>query len=218
VLEFRARGKEDHRGGGEDLWVLGIHMLDLIVSIGGLPRWCFARVTQDGQPVTRRHVVEGSEGIGPLAGDAVSAMYGMKDTSTAFFSSHRNARGNPWRYALQIFGSRGIIEIQEGTLPPVKYLADPSWCPGRSGARWKDVSSAGIEEPEPLKGPEYRARHHLAIRDFLQAIGTNRQPLCNASAARAATEMIVAVFESHRLGRPVPLPLKTRENPLKLLS
>ena len=30
VLELRARGKEDsRRGGGEDLWVLGTHMLDL---------------------------------------------------------------------------------------------------------------------------------------------------------------------------------------------
>ncbi|HAA49897.1 MAG TPA: 3-chlorobenzoate-3,4-dioxygenase, partial [Planctomycetaceae bacterium] len=31
VLELRARGKEDaRRGGGEDLWVLGTHMLDLM--------------------------------------------------------------------------------------------------------------------------------------------------------------------------------------------
>ena len=35
--------------------------------------------------------------------------------------------------------------------------------------------------------------------------------------ARAATEMIVSVFESHRLGKPVTLPLETRENPLTLM-
>lgn len=218
VLEFRARGKEDHRGGGEDLWVLGIHMMDVIRAIGGHPNWCFARVTQNGKPVTKRDIVEGREGIGPLAGDTVHAMYGMGRSATAYFGSHRNAKGDPWRYALQIYGSRGILEIQEGTLPPVKYLPDPSWCPGRSGARWRDVSSAGIDQPEPLSGPEYKARHYLAIRDFLDAIATNRQPLCNAVEARGATEMIVAVFDSHRLGRPVSLPLKTRENPLALMS
>ena len=38
-----------------------------------------------------------------------------------------------------------------------------------------------------------------------------------ADEARDVTEMIVAVFESHRLGRPVELPLKTRVNPLTLL-
>jgi predicted dehydrogenase len=30
VLELRARGKEDSRGGGEDLMVLGTHLMDLI--------------------------------------------------------------------------------------------------------------------------------------------------------------------------------------------
>jgi hypothetical protein len=36
--------------------------------------------------------------------------------------------------------------------------------------------------------------------------------------ARGATEMIVAVFESQRLGRPVPLPLENRNNPLTMLE
>ena len=44
VLEFRARGKEDRRGGGEDLWVLGTHMLNLIHHFGGEPQWCFGTV------------------------------------------------------------------------------------------------------------------------------------------------------------------------------
>ena len=218
VLEFRARGKEDRRGGGEDLWVLGIHLMDMIRALGGHPRWCFADVMQGGEPVAKRHVFEGNEGIGPLAGDAVRAMYGMADGSTAYFSSHKNAKGKPSRFALQIFGSRGIIEILEGTLPPVRYLGDPSWSPGRSGAKWQNVSSAGIDQPEPLSGPEYEARHLLAIRDLLQAIETDRQPRCNAYEARGATEMIVAVFESHRVRRPVTLPLETRQNPLTMLS
>ena len=122
-------------------------------------------------------------------------MYGMADSSTAYFASRLNVRGDPWRFALQIFGSRGIIEIQEGILPPVKYLADPSWCPGRSGARWQDVSSAGIGRPEPLAGPEYKARHYFQIRDLLQAIEANRQPICSVYEARAVTEMIAAVFD-----------------------
>ena len=35
VLELRARGKEDQRGGGEDLWVLGSHMFGLMRSLAG---------------------------------------------------------------------------------------------------------------------------------------------------------------------------------------
>jgi len=218
VLEYRARGKEDRRGGGEDLWVLGTHVLDLIHALAGRPRWCFAHVTQDGEPVARTHVRDGNEGIGPLAGDAVRAMYGMSDGSTAYFGSYKNTAGKPWRYALQILGSRGIIEMTEGTMPDVKYLGDPSWSPGRSGAKWQDVTSAGIGKPEPLTGPEFSARHTLAIRDLLAAVEEDRQPLGGPLPGRDVVEMIVAVFESHRLGRPATLPLENRENPLAMLG
>ena len=51
ALEFRGRGKEDSRGGGEDLWVLGSHIIDLIRVFGGDAQWCFATVTSEGRPI-----------------------------------------------------------------------------------------------------------------------------------------------------------------------
>ncbi|MDA1277500.1 MAG: Gfo/Idh/MocA family oxidoreductase [Verrucomicrobia bacterium] len=218
VLEYRGRGKEDRRGGGEDLWVLGTHVMDMIRALGGHPEWCFARVTQEGKPVTKRNVTDGAEGIGPLAGDAVHAMYGMSDGSTATFQSVRNTAGTPLRYGLQIFGSRGIIEIQEGPFPEVKYLNDPSWSPGRSGSNWQNVSSKGIGELEPLSGPAHNNRHDTAIKDLIAAIEQQRQPICSVYDARGATEMIAAVFESHRIGGPASLPLSNRQNPLTMLE
>jgi hypothetical protein len=53
---------------------------------------------------------------------------------------------------------------------------------------------------------------------LLAAIEERREPLMNASAARSAIEMIVACFESQRLGAPVPLPLVSRDNPLTKLA
>src|SRR5262249_6792490 len=64
LLELRARGKEDARGGGQDLMVLGTHLFDLMRLLAGDARWCFARVTQDGKPVTRAEVKPGGEGMG----------------------------------------------------------------------------------------------------------------------------------------------------------
>lgn len=217
VLEYRARGKEDVRGGGEDLWVLGSHLLDMIRALGGNPLSCFARVTQSGKPIARQDVAEGNEGIGPLAGDSVQAQFAMRDGSTAYFSSLRNAAGKPSRYGLQVLGTGGIIEILEGPMAPVEFLGDASWSPGRSGKKWEHVSSAGIGKPEPL-GKEYEARHYAAILDLLKAIEENRPPLASADEARSTTEMVVAIFESQRLGGPVMFPLKTRENPLTLLK
>ncbi|HUG90728.1 MAG TPA: Gfo/Idh/MocA family oxidoreductase, partial [Planctomycetaceae bacterium] len=100
VLEYRGRGKEDRRGGAEDLWVLGSHVLDMIRHLGGRPEWCFARVTHEGRPVTKADVRDGAEGLGPLAGDGLSALYGMADGSTAHFASSRDMAGRPSRYGL----------------------------------------------------------------------------------------------------------------------
>ncbi|MDH3718676.1 MAG: Gfo/Idh/MocA family oxidoreductase [Planctomycetota bacterium] len=218
VLEYRGRGKEDRRGGGQDLWVLGTHVMDMIRTLAGHPQWCFASVEQDGQPVRREHVVEGGDGIGPLAGDLVRAMYRMPDGTTAYFSSVRNVAGNPTRYGLRIYCSHGLIELLEGTMGSVKCLRDRGWSPARSGNAWLDVSSQGWDKPETLTDAKYASRHRLAIDDLLSAIENNREPKGGMHEARGAVEMIAAVFESHRVGGPVTLPLKNRQNPLTMLK
>ncbi len=37
LLELRGRGKEDQRGGLEDLWTLGSHVLNVAVTLAGPP-------------------------------------------------------------------------------------------------------------------------------------------------------------------------------------
>src|SRR5690349_13296880 len=74
ILEMRARGKEDNRGGAEDLWVLGSHLMNLMQAFAGAPSSCFASVTAKDKPITKRDVIEGNEGLGPLAGDSVNAV------------------------------------------------------------------------------------------------------------------------------------------------
>ncbi len=217
VLEYRARGKEDRRGGGEDLWVLGTHVLNLANHLAGDPTWCFARVIEGGKPITKKDLRDGAEGIGPLAGDAVHAMYRMADGSTCYFNSNRNAGGNPSRFGLTIYGSKGVIDLHTGHLPAAHVLDDPSWTPGRTGKSWTPITSAGVGKPEPLKDGGLHAGNVLAVRDLIDAIEKDRLPESNTYEARTATEMIVSCFESQRVGGPVSLPLKTRVNPLTLL-
>jgi predicted dehydrogenase len=217
ILELRGRGKEDRRGGSEDLWVLGSHIMNLIRTFGGDPRWCFAEVLQNGHGLTKADVAEGAEGLGPLAGDQVSAMYGLDEGATAYFGTQRNAGGGKSRFALQILGTAGIIEITSGYHPIVNYLGDPAWSPGRSGIQWQAVSTQGIGKPETATDSGPHAGNIAAVKDLLAAVEEDRQPICSAYDARAAVEMIVAAMESQRVGGPVRFPLKTRVNPLTLL-
>jgi len=218
LLEFRARGKDDHRGGGEDLWVLGTHVLNLMGHFGDQPESCFAVVRQDGRPIEPKDVRPGNEGIGPLAGDEIHAMYRLAGGVTGYFDSIRNGRGTPTRFGLRIFGSEGVLELHDtGYLPDVRFLADSSWSPGRTGRKWATVSSAGLDKPEPLENGGLHAGNVLAVKDLIDAVEQDRQPVSNIYEARTATEMIVAVFESQRIGRPVTFPPENRENPLTML-
>lgn len=218
VFELRGRGKEDHRGGGEDLWVLGSHIFAMMrLFAGGHPKTCFASVTQDGHAVTRDDVRQGAEGIGWLAGDHIQATYSFPNGISAFFASRRSVAGKPSRFAVQVFGAKGVIEVESGYGKPAHILRDSSWSPSRSGHSWEVVTSAGIGKPEPRDDGNYQGGHIAAIVDLIEAIEQQRPTRCSAEDCRGIVEMTAAVFESSRLGLPVDLPLKTRVNPLTLL-
>ena len=74
VMEIRARGKEDHRSGGEDLVVLGPHLFDLMRRFAGDPRWCQATALADGKPASRSDIREATEPLGPVVGDTIQAV------------------------------------------------------------------------------------------------------------------------------------------------
>jgi len=215
VLEFRGRGKEDPRGGAEDLCVLGPHIFNLIGTLAGKPTWCLASVTHQGKPIARADATEGNEGFGLLAGDAVRAMYGgLANNETAYFNSERLAMGKPSRFGLMIYGTQGVLEVLSGYLPSVQFLPDPGWTPGRSKAKWQPVSSRGIGQPETLEDGGLDAGNVLVARDLLEAIRDDRQPLASVYDARDALEMVVAPLAAATNGGAVELPLRNRQNPL----
>jgi len=218
VLELRGRGKEDHRGGAEDMWVLGSHIFALMRKIAKSdPTSCVAQVTHHGEAIRKEHVVEGNEGLGPLAGDHVQVIYTFNDGVMGYFASRKAMAASPSRFALQVFGSKGILEIESGYLAAAHLLRDGSWSSGRSGKNWERVTSAGVGKPEPIKAGSYEDGHLAAIKDLMLAIEQDRAPKCSLTDAIGITEMILGAFESQRVGQRVLLPSKTREHPLTLL-
>ena len=214
VLELRGRGKEDRRGGGEDLWVLGSHILDLMRFLVGAATDCHAVVSVDNRPARPADITEGPEGLGPLIGDSIHARYSFPNGVVGYFDSVRNQGGSPSRFALQVLGSKGILELEFGYLLQGWLLRDPAWSPGRSKANWLPITSAGVDRPETRTDAGTHGGNVAAVRDLLAAIQEQRDPLCNMYDGRAVTEMIVGVFASHRAGKTVPLPLVERGHPL----
>ena len=219
IVEIRARGKDDRRGGGEDLWVLGTHMLDLMSLFGGGAKSCYAQVYQDGKLVTADNVYDGAEGIGPLAGDEIHAMYRLGIGVNGYWDSKRNMQGKPSRFGIRIQGTKAVVELYDtGSLPLTLYLPASSWSTGRSNTQWKRINSGGVDVPETISGGGLHEGNVLAVKDLIASIEEDREPLANIDEARKTVEMIAGVFESHRLRKSVDLPLENRTNPLTMLK
>jgi predicted dehydrogenase len=214
VVELRGHGKEDARGGGEDMMVLGTHAFDLMRLLVGDPKWCFARVSQGGRKAGAGDARQGREPIGPIAGDHIHATFGFAGLPVGTFVTHKARDGANTRYWLEIRGTKGVIHVGYGAFPPAYLCEDPSWMPGKSKAPWQEISSAGVGKPEPLKPGDYGNGNIWIVEDLLAAIKEDRPPVCSLADGAAAVEMVLAVYESNKLDRPVEFPLKNRKHPL----
>lgn len=214
LLEIRLRGKEDQRGGLLDLWVLGSHLLNLAHFFAGNPTACSASVYRDGNIVTADDVAEGSEGVGPLAGNEVHARWETESGTPVFFDSIQNAGTREAGFGLQLVGTKGIIDLRADREPLAHILTGNPQNPTAEERKWVPITSAGIGKPEPVAEVKRLVGGHLApATDLIAAIKEDRLTLCNEEDGRWITEMILGVFASHREGgKRVPVPLKNRTN------
>lgn len=219
VLELRGRGKEDRRGGGEDLMVLGSHIMDLFRGFQGDVSTCYARVTEGGKPIGKAAVRQGAEGLGLLAGDRVDAMFTFaSNPAVAHFATSRPQQPGQ-RFGLQILGSKGRIEFGTGWVPPAFLLADPTWSGAEKGTKWVEITSDGVGQPERLSSNSLPEANRHIVADLIQAVENDTQPRVNVYDGRASIEMILACYASQACRGPVELPLSERSHhPLELLS
>lgn len=212
ILHMRARGKEDRRAGGEDLAVLGCHHFDLMHFLAGSPRWASAEVLLGDRPVTRGEAHQGTEPLGPIAGDCVSAMYGFDRGVHGSFESKAAAKEADVgkRHALEITCSNGVVLIRPDFAEQF-LLPEPAVVPGKQQT-WTQLGSSEWLAMKP--GDRFAWCKVQIAADFLRAIEEDREPLTSGVTARVAVEMVQAVYAAHLSGSRVSLPLNDRQHPL----
>lgn len=209
VLEIRCRGKEDKRGGGEDLCVLGCHLLDMMVDLGGSPQWCEAAISQNGRPIKKEDLVDGPEGIGPIAGDDIAAMYGLADGPIGYFASVREAGLKQPNFGLTVAGAKGAIHIRPDHVPHAYLREAPLWRVDKEFP-WKPIGPEGLDSPLPGsdvdRAAERAAWGRRAAADLVAAIVEDREPETGMYAGRTTVEMTQAVFAAALSGRRIDWP------------
>ena len=210
LLELRARGKEDIRGGGEDLWVLGPHVLDLMVHFGGAPQWCNATVLKTGVPVTPNDFIAGAEGLPMIAGDSINASFGLADGPTGFFASTREAGLKQPNFGLTLLGTKGEIHIRPDYIPQAYFRAAPAWRMNRPYP-WIPIGDEGLAANLTDQGVDRSAERaswgRLAVTDLIDAIQTDREPETGMFTGLTLTEMNEAVYASSLTGKRLHWPL-----------
>ena len=221
LVRMRARGKEDRRGGGEDLIVLGTHMLDLMTMFAGPVRWISAYVGVGDRPATVADARRPSEPVGPVAGDSLTATYGFDNGVLGFFDSRANvARSGRSPFSIVLECEQASIAIRRG-----EVAIYPSSCvvPENPEFSWEKL---WVEDwhytPEHKLRPTGDMLHRgnrILVADLIDAIEQNRKPASSGADARLALEMIQGVYASHLAGGArLPIPLQQREHPLGSLD
>ena len=207
LKEVRVCGKQDQRGGGLDLWVLGGHGFNLATLFTGPAISCQATVLVEGRPATKADIKAGDEGVGLIVGDEIHARYETKSGIPLYFDSKKGSwtKGTP--FGARLIGTKGAISLQIDEEPLAVLERDGKKTP---------ITTAGIGQPEPIKDIKLvNGGHHGAVRDLLAAIADNREPLCGPEAGRETVELTLAVFASFAAGgAKVALPMVSRQHPL----
>ena len=207
VREVRVRGKQDQRGGGLDLWVLGGHGFNLATQFTGAPVSCRATILVEGRPATRADVIQGDEGVGPIVGDEIHAAYETKSGIPLFFDSKKGLWDKKEGFGVRVVCEKATLDLRVDEEPLIHVVKDGKRIP---------LTSAGVGIPEPRKDIRDLVAGHVAVaRDLLESVRQGREPLCGAEAGRETIELITSAFASFAAGgAKVELPLRRREHPL----
>jgi UDP-N-acetyl-2-amino-2-deoxyglucuronate dehydrogenase len=192
------RGTWDLDGGS--LMNQGIHYVDLL-------RWCMGPVIEvTAVCATEAHEVEVEDTALAIVKFASGAL-GTIVSSTAVYPG--------FNQRLEITGTSGTVIVENGRIvrralepqkdkDPQRSAAGDRGAPGGSGPG--GTAAAGPGSAASYAGGIDPASHAAQLADLLTAIDEGRPPSVTAQDGRNTLEIVCAVYESARDGRPVVLP------------
>jgi len=207
VQAIYAHGKQDSRGGGEDMIVLGTHLFNMMRYFVGDVDWMFSHVTSQGHDITPKDVREATEPVGLIAGDCINSYFSFKSGVVGFFDSRKDQIGSDNRYGMDIVGSQGMISLRGGTASNVALYPYPVSSPHDLSQKW---------EPLKIDNTPLQNGNQLAIIDLIDSIENNRKPISSGHDAVSALEMILGAYESQISKGRVSFPMKNRKHPLEI--
>ena len=212
LLSIRAICR-DPRPAGHCLINLGTHLFDTIRLLGGDADWIFGHVTVEGRSIEAEDVKYASGGFGLIAGDKVTTSLRLKSGVVA---QAEFWMATPSYFGIELIGTDGSLVIRQPESPaPMMYRSDALWSANREDNEWKPVELSPDQSDE-LGSDRWNSVYRIVVQEFVRCIETGKEHPTSGRQALKALELIAGAYESHRLGKPVMVPLTQRKHPLEI--
>jgi len=182
--------------GGGALMNQGVHTVDLLLWLMGDVARVYAKAK------TALHKIEAEDTVVATLEFANGAI-GTLEAATSIYPGYSRR--------VELSGSEGTIILEQDKIvaTDLRTVAETSICD--SSKQPSEASIAGMVEPGTGKGNPAATSpvvsevsgHKRILEDFLRAIETDTTPLCDGREGRRSVELVQAIYESSRTGRPV---------------
>ncbi len=221
LLRMWGRPKDDSRGGGEELMLHGTHLFDLMMAFAGFPRWATGHILQNGRSATIADTRQGTQPVGPIIGDSITATFGFDHGVRGYFESTANLAGSGRSNFNNLFGlslecELARIELRE---PGNCFIYPaPRFLPDQNQLNWQKILVDGwhdVYDEKTLWKNFLHLGNQTLVRDLISAIEESREPLSSIQSVCYVNEMVQGVYLSHLSnGCRINIPLQDRTHPL----
>jgi UDP-N-acetyl-2-amino-2-deoxyglucuronate dehydrogenase len=195
--------------GGGALMNQGVHTVDLLLWLMGDVERVY------GKAKTALHKIEAEDTVVATLEFANGAIGTLEATTSVYPGYSRR---------VELTGSEGTLILEQDKIIAADLRTAAQTSAGDLSKRASEASIANAVEPGTAKGNPAATSpvvsdvsgHKKILEDFLRAIETDTSPLCDGREGRRSVELVQAIYESSRTGRPVTLPAHPAHEPSKL--
>ena len=196
--------------GGYGLMNIGTHTLNQIMRYAGHCRSVSATAVTAGRPITPDDVVPSPSGMGTIAGEYITASLRFDNGVTANLLQHRFLEVDQVGYRIELYGTKGRLMWRVGG---AWWLPQPHFLPDGEHDRWEPLDPIYPDHFDPGSG--LRADDYWFVEEYVNALDEGRDHECSGVEGRHVLEILMGIFESAAYGRPVDLPQRRRDHPLR---
>ena len=196
--------------GGYDVMNIGTHVINSVLRFTGACRAVSAQATAGGRPISPQDVVWSAGGMGPIAGESITALLNFEGGVSGHLLHYRllpDFSSVPW--GIELRGTEGRLLWRAGK---AWLLPGPHFVPDGEHDRWEPLTP--MRHPDFPEGSRADGEDFWFVDEYVRALDEGREHECSGAEGRHVLEIIGALFESAAYGRRVELPQARRDHPL----